>query len=126
MLRQDDPSRYFQIPRFAAEDPEGVLEIGHTTDLAQRRRTFRAAVSGNKSHSEGRLLHHLLELCKPLTDAHGPRQKILDSLLFTFKKAPKASLVAKESDAIDDYIARYGEPPVLNCQVPGKRRKVRR
>jgi hypothetical protein len=87
---------------------------------------FRQAVVGKTRHCEGQLLHYLLDICGLLREAHGPKEEVLNSLLFTYKKTKATSLLSKESEAIDDYLSTYGEPPVLNCQVPGKRKKLRK
>jgi hypothetical protein len=120
LLRPEDPSRYFHITRFTGIDEEGILLIGQTGNLGLRRSMFRQAVRGKSRHTEGQLLHHLIDLCKPLLEIYGSKEAILDRLLFSYKETKPSLREKKESEAIDGYIRRFGEPPVLNSKIPGR------
>jgi hypothetical protein len=115
-----DPSRYYHIPRLVGIDNEGILEIGQTGNLGLRRSMFRQAVRGKSRHTEGQLLHHLIDLCKPLKEIYGSKESILDRLLFSYKEMKTDLRERRECYEIDEYIRRFGEPPVLNSKIPGR------
>ncbi|MBN1575502.1 MAG: hypothetical protein JW913_03065 [Chitinispirillaceae bacterium] len=61
-------------------------------------------------HSEGRLLciiNHCFKSDK-------------DKLFFTYTIFRHENLDKKEQDEIQNYIKKYGKPPVLNSAIPGK------
>jgi hypothetical protein len=133
-LQRDDPSRYCTNHRIGGDDPEGIMYIGMTEDLQRRRWEFRASVTGKGPHTSGELLHHINDISPWWQKFHGPREELVDSLLFTYIPTRTEQLLVREAEAIDDYIILYGEKPPANGQVPGRkwffkrnrRRKLRR
>jgi hypothetical protein len=108
------------VQRFMGTDPEGILEIGKRTDLADKLVHFRCAVlDSSRSDPEGWKLGFAFSKNKWMQEVFGSRQKLLDSIRFSVIRMDKRRLRAQESKGIDFYLGRFGEPPVLNGQVPG-------
>jgi len=95
--------RVVRIPRFLGIDPEGILTIGMTQSLEQRRRRFVAGYSRGHGHSAGNLLFPLL---------HGKLKSVAFELAF---RPVNSAKIARESEAelTHQYWSRYGEAPPL-------------
>jgi hypothetical protein len=126
LMDRDDPSRPFPIQRFAGTDPSGTLVIGQTRNLAQRMRQIRSAASGNKSHGEWALFHHIYTMCTSLKNIYGPIDNILNCLRLSYIRTRSSLLVRKEVQAFNDYIRLYADLPPMNCQIPGNKRRPKK
>lgn len=126
LLQHDDPARYFPIPRFGETDPEGILKIGKTKHLGRRREEFRNAIMGKGRNGDGELFRHEFELCERLQEAVGPKEDILDRILFTYIKTKPSLLDVRENRVTDRYIGQFAELPPVDSQIPGKYGSVKK
>jgi hypothetical protein len=100
--------RVIHIRRFLETDPEGILTIGMTKHLEQRRRRFIAGYTRGRGHSAANLLLPLLRSRKFRT--------MFQSVTFelAFRPAVDASLALdRETRLTHEYWKRYGEAPPL-------------
>ena len=123
LMDRNDPSRPFPIPRFIGTDPEGILTIGQTTDLAHKIRDIRYGIINKKGNGEWALLAHVYDLCDRLNGIYGPREAILKYLKLTYVETRPSLLRAGEIRATNRYMFRFGELPPMCSQIPGDPRK---
>lgn len=100
--------RVVRIRRFLGVDAEGILTIGMTTQLEQRRRQFVAGYSRGRGHSAANLLFPLMR-----RRAFHARFELVT---FEFAFHPVSSARAArlfESDLTRQYWSTYGEAPPL-------------
>lgn len=104
------------IPRFLEKDVEGILSIGETDNLEERRKKFfRAIQNPNVKHSEGKLWH-LIRQHSRLLNIHSKHE-----LEFRFcKKEDKTAAKQSEEELIKTDVRKFGEPPPLNCTIPNR------
>ncbi|MEO0096828.1 MAG: hypothetical protein ABIK78_01900 [candidate division WOR-3 bacterium] len=108
------------IPRFLKKDKNGILMIGKTENLRRRLNNFRRAVEKNISpHSEGKMFH-LIKSTKNFKKHYESNYR----LQYSFKKLNKTKIDEKEREALNDYLEKYGELPVLNSILP--KRKIQK
>jgi hypothetical protein len=122
LRRPGDPLRDSSIPRIAGIDDTGTILIGQTTDLGTRRRQFRSGLTGKIRKGEGGFLQFLDVVCPGLRRLYGPPRELMNNLYLTYIEVKPKLLILRESQAIDRYVNLYGEPPVLNSQIPGRLR----
>jgi hypothetical protein len=118
-LKKKGHGGYVKIPRFNGIDTEGILTIGQSKTIRTRLKAFRKGIMDNKHHSEAMTFHYLLEKCPSLRRRLGRPDSIQARLDVRVKEV--RDLDKAESEAIDKYIRRFGEPPPLNGVIPGKR-----
>jgi hypothetical protein len=123
LMDPKDPLRTVLIPRFVDDDKEGILELGQTQNLLTKRWKFKQGVlKGNPADSEGFNLHYLHNKNKWLKETFGTLEDLYDHTRISYIPVQKRNLRAAERDLIDEYIGRFGEPPLTNGQVPGHQR----
>jgi hypothetical protein len=118
-----NPSEPFTINRFAAPDPNGIIQMGQTTHLVHRRSQFLAAISGKTQSSEGLTFRLMHELNPWMREIFGPRKGLHQFLRFSYIETKKNLLLLREAQEIYKYCSLYGEPPLVVGQVPGYKRK---
>jgi hypothetical protein len=78
------PSRPFPIRRFMGTDPDGIIEIGQTTDLAKKIWHFGGAVIGTVGgDTEGWMLGYIYDKNKWMRNKFGSLEGLRDSTQFT-------------------------------------------
>ena len=120
------PKGPLAIPRILGTDIEGTIEIGQTTNLAQRIRQIRSAALGNIGHGDWALFHHVYKISAPLRKLYGSNEDLVRCLRLSYIKTKASLLVEKEIQAFNDYITRYGELPPTNCQLSGSKKRSTR
>jgi hypothetical protein len=124
LMDPDRPSRPLRFRRFAGTDLEGILEIGKVTDLARKIWHFKGTFLGtSRCDTEAWTFGHYYKHSKWMQDLFGSKEELLDLVRFTLVKTAPSKLLAHESRALDNYCRLFGEPPVLNGQVPSVKKK---
>lgn len=114
-IRLAQSGKPFSIPRFLGEDPEGILWIGHATNLRSRLRiAYGALQGGNHPHSEAKLLYAL----EQSTDLKNRYERSEYQYSFALLGS-KTEAEDYEVILIQEYIKQYGEAPPLNSAIPG-------
>lgn len=102
-----------QLPRLLKTDREGIMCIGQTSNMKQRRGQFLSAIKGAYGHSSMNLVYYL----NTYTDFPN---KFKDSKFqYSFRKC-KSIEEGKESEhkLMKSYFKKYGEVPPLNSILP--------
>ncbi len=104
------------IKRFFAEDREGILSIGKTTNMERRRTEFlRGYERFITGHVAGRLLYFLKQ--QQFFKDHFSNCQCQ----YCFKScAFSEEAVRIEKKLIIEYVCKYGEVPPLNSVIPGR------
>lgn len=116
-FRQMHHSLVAPIPRWGGIDPEGILVIGETQNMAERWKQSRSAIAKGGGSSTLNLLNYIVGysgyLNKYLVDDHDYEYRFirLDS---------KELAEAEEAELILLYICQFFEPPPLNSEVPSR------
>jgi hypothetical protein len=118
-----NPSEPFTINRFAAPDPNGIIQIGRTLHPVHRRSQFLATISGKTQSSEGLTFRLIHEKNPWMREIFGPRKDLHQFIRFSYIETKKNLLLLREAEEINRYCSRYGEPPLVVGQVPGYKRK---
>jgi len=103
------------IPRFLSVDTEGLLTIGMTTNLENRRRQFIRGTTKGSGHSAGNLLNRLAKLTS--------FKRLVPELSFelAFRVADdKQNALALESESTNKYFECFGEAPPLTSVIPDR------
>ena len=103
------------VRRFLDEDDEGLLCLGQSKNLEQRRTQFINGVQKCVGHSEANLLH-LLGL-HARTRARAQLENVLSMLEW---RVEYCSPKKREEELIKSYIKRFGEAPPLNSAIPNR------
>lgn len=116
------------LRRLLESDPEGLLAIGETSALENRRRQFLRGLTTGAGHSEANLIWIL--------SRETPTKKLFRNAVVEYRfchAGTKAEAVQLERDEVWQYARRFGEVPPFNSSFPGresrieaKRREVRR
>jgi hypothetical protein len=96
------------IPRLGGTDKEGVLAIGCSENIEDRRKQFIQSSKGKRGHSEGIQWW----LVKKFHNFEG------FSLVFDFIKLSLEDKSSEECRQIQEYFKRYAEAPPLNGSMP--------
>jgi hypothetical protein len=104
----------------AGTDPNGIMEIGETCDMARRKRQIRNELTGNITSGEWSMEHHVWDLCPKLQEIYGSLTEFERCLGFTIIETPARLRRSRKSQALDGYLRIYAELPPTNSQVPGK------
>lgn len=102
------------IHRFLGIDDCGILSIGRTTNLEQRRKQFINALKGIFGHSEGNLLN-ILEQVSPLLSLYPDRD-----YEYSFVEVSTTNMNDIEEEQIKAYVKIFGEVPPLNSAIPNR------
>jgi hypothetical protein len=104
-----------QIDRFRGTDPAGLLTIGETKSMEQRRLDFITAMSKCYKHSAGNLLYLILKYCRMGADVTP------EAVEYRYVELPTEG-DAKHAEAllVRQYILRHCEPPPLNSAIPDR------
>jgi hypothetical protein len=121
LLQYEDPSRYFPIHRFGGIDHEGILKVGQTRNLGQRRIEFRAAIMEAGRHGDGEMFHYLYDICEVLRQIVGPKEGLVDRILFTYIRTSPSRLILGERRSTDQYVGCFAELPPVNSLIRGKK-----
>jgi hypothetical protein len=119
-LMRDDVTRFRPAPRIAGTDPEAVVMIGHSNRFALRKSRWRQAILGRQHHTEAECYMYYYEVSPLMREIVGPRENLPYSYVFTAVRTRPDLVVLRERQAIARYISIFGEPPLLNGQIPGK------
>ena len=103
------------LSRFLNVDDKGMLCIGMTSNMEDRRSQFEQGVSGKPKHSEARLLYRL-ETSTNLTRCYPQRE-----YQYSFKPVrTEARAKRLEQLLIKQYVKKHGEVPPLNSAIPDR------
>ena len=111
------------ISRFLGKDKEGILIIGESSKIEDRRQKFMRGIEKCSGHSEGKLLNLLVRNCPKLKNKFPTFKKLKNNLEFKFFETKKRKKL--EEKEIKSYIINYGEPPPLNSAIPNRYGDVR-
>ena len=105
------------LQRFLGEDRRGLLTIGMTGNMENRRRQFVRGLKSGRGHSEANLLHQLLD----------PRRfrSRLPSCVYEYRfirTRTRNSAGGLEELLLKRYLRRFGEVPPLNSAIPNRYR----
>jgi hypothetical protein len=103
------------IPRFLDVDTDGLLCIGETEDFDRRRRRLVRGLRKGRGHSEGNLLH--------IVERYSSLGKVYPGCTYEYsflRVDSKETATATEERLIKEYVRRFGEPPPLNSNIPGR------
>ena len=103
----------FKIGRLFRTDSEGILNIGQTSSMEQRRRQSVTGIQEANGHSSMNLIYYL--------STHTEFKQLFNEhqIQFSFLKCKdKQEAVEKEYDLIKTYFKKYGEVPPLNSALP--------
>lgn len=116
----------WRINRFLERDSDGILCLGQSSSLENRRRAFINAVRKRVKHSEGNLLN-IISMHADGRSAFGDREALLSLLEWRFEYMNEPDGARQREDIlIKHYVLQFGEPPPLNSasqtvtmQAPG-------
>lgn len=103
------------IARLLACDANGLLSIGQTEKMEDRRTQFQRAISSLQGHSEGAMLSLLKQ--------YASFDKVFDKtdLQISFARLRRKSQACLfEELLIKAYVTKYGEVPPLNSAIPNR------
>lgn len=103
------------LGRLLKADDEGIMCIGHTRQMEQRRTQFVSAINGVGGHSEMNLVDYL--------KAHTIfRKRFKDAnFQYSFCKCVDVAESKKEEERlIKSYFKKFGEVPPLNSAIPNR------
>jgi hypothetical protein len=103
------------ISRFLGSDDDGLLCIGKTSNLEQRRKDFINGITNGNGHSEGNLIY-ILERITSLSVNH-PNREYEYSYIKAKRNGEKDTLEEKHIKA---YVKQFGEAPPLNSSIPNR------
>jgi hypothetical protein len=104
-----------QINRFRGTDQGGLLTIGQTTSMEQRRLNFLTAINKCRGHSAGNLLFLLLNYCNM-----GP-SVTTECIQYRYVElASEMDAMHAEALLVRAYILKHCEPPPLNSAIPDR------
>lgn len=112
LLQGGQPRR---INRFRGSDEHGLLTIGETKSMEQRRLDFITAINKCYKHSAGNLLYLIFNYCRmgPEVTADAVEYRYVEMETEDDAKHAEALLVRQ-------YILRHCEPPPLNSAIPDR------
>ena len=105
------------LQRFLGEDRRGLLTIGMTGNMENRRRQFVRGLKSGRGHSEANLLHQLLDL--------RPFRSRLPSCVYEYRfirTRTRGAAGSLEELLLKRYLRRFGEVPPLNSVIPNRYR----
>jgi len=115
LVRVAHGGKAMPVQRFLNFDPLGVINIGCTTSIEQRRRQFVAGRDTCNGHSCANLLWYMRSYCRTSSLERGLR------LQFVFAAAAtKTAAEETENRLIKSYYKRHGEVPPLNSAIPDR------
>jgi hypothetical protein len=102
-----------QLERLLKADQEGIICIGNTSNMEQRRKKFLSGVNRATGHSEMNLIYYL----KAYTNFSN---KFKDSYFqYSFRECSNVTESKKEEEKlIKSYFKEFGEVPPLNSAIP--------
>lgn len=103
------------IPRFFSCDNSGLLVIGETSRMRNRRNGFVRGMNTGRGHSEGNLFHFLIQ--------HGSLNQRFPVHHLEFCYVPtvnKGAAKLAEERLIKRYVREFGEVPPLNSAIPNR------
>src|SRR5205814_4241887 len=114
VIRMLKRGRIVAIPRFFGIDREGILTIGMTTNMDQRRKQFISGYTRGHGHSAGDLLFRMK---RPFVSQF----KSVD-YEYAFQSVKNAAESRRiEMDLTHTYWRRYGEAPPLTSALAAKK-----
>jgi len=110
--------RPVRIKRFGGVDRDGILAIGYSKNIEERRKQFLRASKGHDHHSEG-IQWYLVKRVSVLKDDQY-------SLKFEFREAESVEEAKKaESEEIWSYFKKFWEPPPLNAAISERKKRFK-
>jgi hypothetical protein len=126
LLRPGRTGGTLPIPRFAGVDLNGTIEIGGAKSIFQKISHFKGSVLGTtQCDTEGLSFNYYFIKNKWLRRLYGTLENLVDHTRFCFTRTDPRDLRYIECKKIDANCTIFGEPPVLNGQVPGVSGKYR-
>ena len=101
------------INRFLGSDNRGIIVIGMSTKMENRRRQFVLGRTRGRGHSEGNLLCRIQKFA-PFNQKFS--RPVLQYKFFMVKSKEEADNM--ESRLIKAYVRKFGEVPPLNSAIP--------
>jgi len=113
-IRLMNPGGPASINRLLGVDNNGLMCIGKTKNMEERRKQFANGLNGKYGHSEGNLLH-ILKQASSLPVAY-PNAKYQ----YSFAKTDLGLEGKIEQQQIKVYVKEFGEVPPLNSAIPNR------
>ena len=111
-------SNAYALERLLKADKKGIMCIGHTSNMKQRRAQFVSAINRASGHSEMNLVYYLKDypnFLKRFKD---------ENFQYSFCKCSGvAESRKKEEKLIKSYFKEFGEVPPLNSAIPNRYKK---
>ena len=109
----DAAGESFKLGRLFKADENGILSIGQSGNMKQRRKNAVSGIQGATGHSSMNLMYYLYTFTKFGQHFSGHQ------LQFSFSKCEnKDKAESVEHDLIKNYFKEYGEVPPLNSAMP--------
>lgn len=110
LMKEGDP---VEIPRFGGVEEKGIISIGESKNIEDRRNAFLRSKDGGSGHSEGNTLWAVMKFSDRF---NGGKQY---SFLMDFiKTSSKSEAKEMERKAIKNYFKEFQEVPPLNLAFP--------
>ena len=104
-----------KLERFLTADDEGIMCIGHASNMKQRKAQFLSAIKGAGGHSEMNLIDYLK------TYTNFPNKFKDTNLQYSFCECSDVTeSINKEEKLIKSYFKEFGEVPPLNSAIPNR------
>jgi len=104
-----------KLERLLMADDEGVMCIGHASNMKQRKAQFLSAIKGTGGHSEMNLIYYLK------TYTNFPNKLKDTNLQYSFSECSDVTeSINKEEKLIKSYFKEFGEVPPLNSAIPNR------
>jgi hypothetical protein len=111
----DGSGKVISIDRFLRNDKDGIISIGKTKNMEERRRDFLRGINKGSSHSSANLFYLMKNNC------HNFKKKYRNfQIQYRFKVVSDKNLEKEEEKLIKDYFKKFGELPLLNSSIPNK------
>ena len=104
------------INRFLGSDNNGIIVIGQSAEMEDRRKKFVRGWTKGRGHSAGNLLYKIQKYVVPFNQRFP--KPVLQYKFFKFKSKEEA--VNMEERLIKAYIKKFGEVPLLNSAIPNR------
>jgi len=109
----DASGNAFKLNRLLKTDDEGIMCIGHTSKMEQRRKQFLSAIKRANGHSEMNLVYYL----NAYTDFKNKFEDAQFQYYFC-ECSDVAESKREEEQLIKAYFKEFGEVPPLNSSIP--------
>jgi len=110
----DDDLKPYSINRFLDTDKDGIVCIGESSNMEQRRKKFLSGIKYARGHSSMNLVYYL--------ERHTKLKEIFNPYSFQYRYSTcKASERKRiKSKLTKEYFKQFGEVPPLNSVLPNR------